>query len=91
MAKCNRCGRRGKGRPRTDCSTNSCVPQPEDNPGVPVSAGVEEIKSGDLQGEVKGDRFFVNGQLRCHWHGDADDIGRHVHCQFCTRTGGKTP
>ena len=82
MANCNRCGRRGKGRPRTDCSTNSCVPQPEDNPGVPVSAGGEET----TVPPAAISRFFVNGWLRCHWHGAADDDGMHRHCQLCTRT-----
>ena len=80
MANCNRCGRRGKGRPRTDCSTNSCVPQPEDKPQVAGSTGVEEV------GAPPAARFFVNGWLRCHWHGDADDVGMHRHCQLCTRT-----
>ena len=84
MAKCNRCGRTGRGRPRTDCSTNSCVPQPEDKPQVDGSTGVEETTAppAALQG---GDRFFVNGWLYCHWHGTADEVGMHRHCQLCTR------
>ena len=84
MANCNRCGHRGKGRPRTDCSTNSCVPQPEDKPQVDGSTVVEETTAPALR-HIS--RFFVNGRLRCHWHGDADDVGMHRHCQLCTSKG----